>query len=105
MRKIVASPTHSPLPVRQHDFCTHYEGEEEAGNYGYGATEAEAINDFVENCQEAHDERLGTNPAHGVDALLESTVAAAIGVSMDDRRGEFFGACERALEAHPQAAE
>jgi len=57
-RKIVSSPTHSPLPTRHHDWCAHYDGEEEAGNYGYGATEAEAIRDFVENCQIYHDERL-----------------------------------------------
>lgn len=60
-RKIIASPTHSPLPVRGHDFCAHYEGEEEAGNYGYGATEEEAIADFIENCAEAHDDRLGSS--------------------------------------------
>lgn len=59
MRKIVANPTHSPLPVRRYDWRAHDDGEEEAGNYGYGATKAEAIRDFVENCQEAHDERLG----------------------------------------------
>lgn len=33
------------------------------------------------------------------ERLLVSTVAAAIGVSTDDRRGEFFGACDRALQA------
>jgi hypothetical protein len=105
MRKIIASPTHSPLPVREHDFCAHYEGEEEVGNYGYGATEAEAIKDFVENCQEAHDERLGTNPAEVDESLLVSAVADALGLGGGERRGEFFGACDRALEAHSQAAE
>lgn len=52
MRKIVASPTHSPLPSRSHDWCAYFEGEEEAGGYGYGATEEEAIADFVENVAE-----------------------------------------------------
>lgn len=33
------------------------------------------------------------------ERLLASSVAAAIGVSTDDRRGEFFGACDRALQA------
>ncbi len=28
------------------DWCAHYDGEEEAGGYGYGKTEAEAIADF-----------------------------------------------------------
>lgn len=52
-RKIVTSPTHSSLPERGRDFCAHYDGEEEAGGYGYGATPEDAIADFLENCQEA----------------------------------------------------
>lgn len=58
MRKIVSSPTHSTLPYRINDWCAHYEGDEEAGNYGYGATPEAAVADFIENCQEEHDERL-----------------------------------------------
>lgn len=62
-RRIVTSQTHSPLPYRSVDWCAHYDGEEEAGNYGYGATEEEAIADFIENCAEEHDERLdGPDP-------------------------------------------
>jgi hypothetical protein len=57
-RTIITSSTHSPLPTRINDFCAFYEGEEEAGNYGYGATPEAAIADFIENCQEDHDERL-----------------------------------------------
>lgn len=58
MRKIVASrSTYSP--GRSMDWTAHYDGEEEAGYYGYGATEEEAIQDFIDNCQEWHDERLG----------------------------------------------
>ena len=57
-RKIIASPTHSPLPYRSHDWCAYPDGEEEAGCYGYGATEEEAIIDFVQNWAEFHDERL-----------------------------------------------
>lgn len=59
MRKIVTSPTHSPLPLRDHDWCAHYEGEEEAGGYGYGATPEEAVADFIEDHQDDHDARLG----------------------------------------------
>ena len=58
MRNIVTHSTHSPLPTRINDWCAFYEGEEEAGNYGYGATPEAAIADFIENCQEEHDERL-----------------------------------------------
>lgn len=58
MRKIVASRSTYSL-WNGTDFIAHYDGEEEAGGYGYGATEAEAIRDFIDNCQEWHDERLG----------------------------------------------
>lgn len=39
------------------------------------------------------------------EQALVASVADALGVSSDERRAEFFGACDRALEAHPQAAE
>ena len=51
-RKIVTSYLNPPIPTRQFDWCAHFDGEEEAGGYGYGATEAEAIQDFVDNCEE-----------------------------------------------------
>lgn len=63
-RKIVTSYNiNPPIPTRQFDWCAYYDGEEEAGGYGYGATEAEAIADFNENCREDHDERLGLAPS------------------------------------------
>lgn len=62
-RKIVTSHIYPPIPVRDWDWCAHYDGEEEAGNYGWGATEAEAIQDFLDNCADAHDERLGGSNA------------------------------------------
>lgn len=58
-RKIVTSYINPPIPIRSNDWCAHYDGEEEAGFYGWGATEAEAVADFIENCKEHHDERLG----------------------------------------------
>ena len=64
MRKIVTINQYPPIPDRRFDWCAFYDGEEEAGGYGYGATEAEAIADFRENYQADHDERLGiTHPA------------------------------------------
>ena len=57
-RKIITSHVYPPIPVRTSDWCAHYDGEEEAGNYGWGATEEEAIADFIENYAEDHDERL-----------------------------------------------
>jgi hypothetical protein len=56
--KIVTSHVYPPIPVRDFDWCAHYDGEEEAGGYGYGRTEAEAIQDFKDNYAEDHDERL-----------------------------------------------
>jgi hypothetical protein len=48
-RKVVTSYVCPPIPTRSHDWCAHFDGEEEAGGYGYGATEAEAIADFLDN--------------------------------------------------------
>lgn len=53
-RKIVATYINPPIPFRNLDWCAHYDGEEEAGGYGYGATEADAIRDFLDN-QEAEE--------------------------------------------------
>lgn len=46
-RKIVTSHVRPPIPIRQFDWCAFYDGEEEEGNYGYGATEQEAIRDLI----------------------------------------------------------
>lgn len=58
MPKIVTDHIFPPIPIRTMDWCAFYDGEEEAGGYGYGATEAEAIADFIENHKDDHDERL-----------------------------------------------
>lgn len=52
-RKIVTRHVNSPIPIRTHDWCAFYDGEEEAGDYGWGRTEAEAIADFKANQTEA----------------------------------------------------
>jgi hypothetical protein len=59
MRKIVTRHEYPPIPVRAMDWCAHYYGEEEAGHYGWGATEAEAIRDFEEHQAAYHNARLG----------------------------------------------
>lgn len=69
--KIVTSHVFPPMPSRENDWCAHYEGEEEAGNYGWGATEWEAVLDFIDNCKEAHDERLGFASAPTLSAENE----------------------------------
>ena len=48
--KIVTHHEFPPIPVRSFDWTAHYDGFEEAGPYGYGKTEAEAVADLVENC-------------------------------------------------------
>lgn len=49
MRQIKTVCVYPPIPDRRFDWCAFYDGDEESGNYGYGATEAEAIRDFIEN--------------------------------------------------------
>jgi hypothetical protein len=51
-RRIVATYVNPPIPIRGFDWCAHYDGEEEAGGYGYGKTENEAIQDFIGNCED-----------------------------------------------------
>ena len=46
---VVVTCVFPPIPDRSFDWCAHFDGDEESGVYGYGATEAEAIADFVEN--------------------------------------------------------
>jgi hypothetical protein len=55
--EIKTSNTYPPIPVRQFDWCAWYDGEEEAGPYGWGATEQAAIDDLVENYHQDDSER------------------------------------------------
>lgn len=48
-KPIVTEHIFPPIPDRRFDWCAYYDGEEESGNYGYGRTEQEAINDLKEN--------------------------------------------------------
>ncbi len=57
-RRITTTYVFPPIPVRAFYWCAHYEGEEEAGDYGWGPTEEDAIEDFLENHAENHDARL-----------------------------------------------
>ena len=47
-RKIVTSHVFRPIPYRGAYWCAHFDGEEEAGLYGYGETEVAAIADLIE---------------------------------------------------------
>ena len=54
-RKIVTWHCNPPIPDRSHDWAAYFEGEEENGHYGWGRTEAAAIQDFIENCADEDD--------------------------------------------------
>lgn len=58
MRKIVTNHTCPPIPVRSMDWCAYFDGDEELGNYGYGATEAEAIHDLTDSYGDELDEEM-----------------------------------------------
>lgn len=48
--KIITTHVYPPIPIRKFDWQAHYEGEEdEQMDIGWGATEAEAIADLLEN--------------------------------------------------------
>lgn len=47
MPRIVTHYINPPIPMRQFDWCAYVDGDEESQRYGYGRTEAEAINDLV----------------------------------------------------------
>lgn len=46
--KIITTYVHPPIPYRGSDWCAYYDGAEEGGNYGWGATESEAMENFLE---------------------------------------------------------
>lgn len=52
MKQIIAHNIFPPIPVRDFDWCAFYEGDEERQEYGYGATEQEAIADLRKNFDE-----------------------------------------------------
>lgn len=43
-RSIITVNEYPPIPIRTHDWCAYWDGDEELGQYGHGATEKEAIN-------------------------------------------------------------
>jgi hypothetical protein len=46
--KIVTTNLYPPIPFREFDWCACYEGTEEDGPYGWGPSEAEAIEDLMD---------------------------------------------------------
>lgn len=46
MAKVMTHYAHPPIPTRTSDWCAWFDGQEEGGPYGWGRTEAEAIEDL-----------------------------------------------------------
>jgi hypothetical protein len=46
MEKIITSFIYPPIPIRQFDWCAHYDNYEPGCPMGHGATEQEAIEDL-----------------------------------------------------------
>ena len=66
--KIITHHVFPPIPTRSHDWCAWYDGTEENGKYGWGATEAEAINDLrtnVEFCGKCGQSAFGSHCSVG----------------------------------------
>lgn len=56
--KIVTSHQRPPIPTNKMDWCALFDGQEESGPYGYGATELDAVNDLLTSHPEAVQEEL-----------------------------------------------
>jgi hypothetical protein len=67
-RKIVTHSSFPPIPVRQFDWCAYIDGDEEAGRYGHGPTEAEAIADFIENWADDYEQEDAERRERDADA-------------------------------------
>jgi hypothetical protein len=81
-RKIITTCDFPPIPIREFDWCAFYEGDEEAGPRGYGASEAEALEDFITNYvdeeEEARQREREADALHngGLSAFGEALVQA-----------------------------
>jgi hypothetical protein len=47
--RIITDHVFPPIPMRHCNWCAYYEGTEESGPLGWGATESEAVTDLQEN--------------------------------------------------------
>lgn len=46
-KTITVNFVHPPIPLRNFDWCASYDGEDEEGNCGWGATDQEAILNLI----------------------------------------------------------
>lgn len=103
MRKIVTSHIYPPIPDRSHDWCAHYEGEEEAGNYGWGRTEAEAVQDLLDNNEMPPAERSVARTDAGKSDGDRNPVDAALVTAGRDRH--FYTAADAINDIRADLAE
>jgi hypothetical protein len=50
-KPIVTHHQFPPIPDRRLDWCAYRYGQEEAGGYGWGPTEADAVTDLITNVE------------------------------------------------------
>ena len=63
--EIVTVFVYPPIPLRKFDWCAYYEGTEESGNYGWGATEDDAIASLDSGRCEIVDTEAAKEESHG----------------------------------------
>jgi hypothetical protein len=71
--KIVTSCQYPPIPIRNFDWIAYADGDEESGNYGYGATEQAAIDDWNRRL------RRGIRTGRSVDSTARDSCPAGSG--------------------------
>lgn len=49
MPTIIVSHVYPPIPTRSHDWCAYFDGAEEEGKCGWGATKSAAIADLMQH--------------------------------------------------------
>lgn len=80
MRKLITHHEYPPIPTRQFDWCAYWDGDEEnTGRHGWGATEAEAIEDLRRiQEEEAEAEATLSDYPPGCTCQFESIDSASI---------------------------
>jgi len=48
MSRIIVRYWPPPIPIRKYDYCAYRDGYEEIGQYGFGETEQEALDELAE---------------------------------------------------------
>jgi hypothetical protein len=84
-RKIVTTHIFPPIPDRNHDWCAHFDGEEERGNYGLGVS-VETLDAACERIKKLED--LARNIAGIDDFSLNSADLNVVRFTMKEWRDQ-----------------